>query len=107
MNRYIAIILIIIPFVINTYTDSYKILCSVYMILLGLLFYILKVTFFKLNFKKWTIYNLQALPSLLLLILTSYMYLTKSKIDYYFLISAMIFTFSLVRIERNENEVYD
>lgn len=105
MNKNIAIVLILTPFIINTYTDNYKIVCSVYIILLGFLFYILKVTFFKLNFKNWTIYNLQALPSLSLLILTSYRYLTESYLDYYFLASATIFTVSLLRVRRKENEI--
>lgn len=107
MNKYIAIVLILTPFIINTYTDSYKIVCSVYMILLGFLFYILKVTFFKFNFKNWTIYNLQALPSLSLLIFTYSMYLFNSYLDYYFLASAIILTLSLLRVNRKEDKTHD
>lgn len=102
MNKFLAILLIAIPMLIVTSTEKYKILFTIYMFCLGVIFYLLKITFHKFEFKKWMVYNLSVIPSFFLFNWLYYKNFSKLYEDYFFLLSFLALTISLIRIKKIE-----
>ncbi len=102
MNKYVSIILVVIPMLTVTFTGKYKLFFSFYMIGLGLVFYFLKINFNKIYYRKYIVYNLGTIPGLLAFIIMYYLFLYSTISDFWFLLSIAVFAISLVRVKYND-----
>lgn len=100
MNKFLAALLIYSPILIVINFEKYQFIVGAYLIILRVMFFKIKMQFYKTTFRNWTIHNLGLIFGLLAIITNYYFLFTNSLNDIIFLVVLILFTITFIKVEK-------